>query len=151
MRAFDHWRKGPDMTPVKSRDQQGQWLPGSSGNPAGRPTGSGHVARLRAELAQELPTIIQSLIEQAKAGDIQAIRIILDRVIPPLKAVDLPVSLELPAGGLSDQGRAIIASATCGEVSPADASQLLGAISQLARIQEVDALVERVEKLEALT
>ena len=139
------------MNPEKTRSKQGQWLPGSSGNPAGRPAGSGHVARLRAELAQELPTIIQSLIEQAKAGDIQAIRIILDRVIPPLKAVDLPVSLELPAGGLSDQGRAIIASATCGEVSPADASQLLGAISQLARIQEVDALVERVEKLEALT
>ena len=151
MHAFDHWRQRPDMTPEKTRDKQGHWLPGSSGNPAGRPTGSGHVARLRAELAQELPTIIQSLIEQAKAGDIQAIRIILDRVVPPLKAVDLPVRLELPAGGLSDQGRAIIASAACGEVSPADASQLLGAISQLARIQEVDALVERVEKLEALT
>jgi len=139
------------MNPEKTRSKQGQWLPGSSGNPAGRPAGSGHVARLRAELAQELPTIIQSLIEQAKAGDIQAIRIILDRVIPPLKAVDLPVSLELPAGGLSDQGRAIIASAASGELSPADASQLVGAIGQLARIQEFDALVERVEKLEALT
>ena len=138
------------MQPEKSRNKLGHWVPGSSGNPAGRPAGSGHVARLRAELAQELPTIIQSLIEQAKAGDIQAIRIILDRVIPPLKAVDLPVSLELPAGGLSDQGRAIIASAACGEVSPADASQLVGAIGQLARIQEFDALVERVEKLEAL-
>ena len=139
------------MNPEKTRSKQGQWLPGSSGNPAGRPTGSGHVARLRAELAQELPTIIKSLIEQAKAGDIQAIRIILDRVVPPLKAVDAPLNIPLPEGGLSDQGRAIIASAACGEVSPADASQLLGAISQLARIQEVDALVERVEKLEALT
>jgi hypothetical protein len=139
------------MTPEKTRDKQGHWLPGSSGNPAGRPAGSGHVARLRAELAQELPTIIKSLIEQAKAGDIQAIRIILDRVVPPLKAVDAPLSIPLPEGGLSDQGRAIIASAASGEVSPADASQLLGAISQLARIEEFDELVERVNRLEQVT
>jgi len=138
------------MQPEKTRSKQGQWLPGSSGNPAGRPAGSGHVARLRAELAQELPAILESLIKQAKGGDVAAIRLIIERLIPPLKSIDLPVSLELPAGGLSDQGRAIIASAACGELSPADASQLLGAIGQLARIQEFDALVERVEKLEAL-
>jgi len=78
-------------------------------------------------------------------------KVSLDRVVPPLKAVDLPVSLELPAGVLSDQGRAIIASAACGEVSPADASQLLGAISQLARIEKFDALVERVNRLEQVT
>ena len=89
--------------------------------------------------------------QASKGGDVAAIRLIIERLIPPLKAVDAPLSIQLPEGGLSLQGRAIIASAALGEVSPADASQLLGAIGQLARIQEFDALVERVEKLEALT
>jgi hypothetical protein len=87
--------------PEKSRDLQGRWMSGSSGNPGGRPSGSGHVARLRAELAQELPGIIESLIRQAKGGDVAAIRVVLDRVIPPLKAVDAPLSLELPEGGFT--------------------------------------------------
>ena len=136
------------MSPEKSRDLQGRWISGSSGNPGGRPSGSGHVARLRAELAQELPGIIESLVRQAKAGDIGAIRVVLDRVIPPLKAVDAPLSLELPEGGFTTQGRAIVASAASGEVSAQEAAQLIGAISNLARVEVLDELVKRVERLE---
>lgn len=134
--------------PEKSRDQHGHWLPGASGNPAGRPTGSGHVARLRAELAQELPGILESLIKQAKGGDVAAIRVILDRVIPPLKAVDAPLSLELPNRGYTAQGRAIVASAASGEVSAQEAAQLVAAIANLARVEVMDELVKRVERLE---
>ena len=136
------------MEPEKTRDQQGHWLPGASGNPAGRPAGSGHVARLRAELAQQLPGILQALIKQAKGGDVAAIRVVLDRVIPPLKAVDAPLSLELPEGGYATQGRAIVASAASGEVSAQEAAQLIGAISNLARVEVLDELVRRVERLE---
>ena len=136
------------MTPDKTRDQHGHWLPGASGNPEGRPTGSGHVARLRAELARELPGILESLIKQAKGGDVAAIRVILDRVIPPLKAVEAPLSLELPEGGYATQGRAIVASAASGEVSAQEAAQLIGAISNLARVEVLDELVKRVERLE---
>jgi hypothetical protein len=136
------------MTPDKTRNQQGHWLPGASGNPAGRPAGSGHVARLRAELAEELPGILESLIRQAKGGDVAAIRVVLDRVIPPLKAVDAPLSLELPEGGFTTQGRAIVASAASGEVSAQEAAQLIGAIANLARVEALDELVKRVERLE---
>jgi len=132
----------------KTRDHHGHWLPGASGNPAGRPAGSGHVARLRAELAQELPGILESLIRQAKGGDVAAIRVVLDRVIPPLKAVDAPLSLELPEGGFTTQGRAIVASAASGEVSAQEAAQLIGAIANLARVEVLDELVKRVERLE---
>ena len=136
------------MIPEKSRNHHGHWLPGASGNPAGRPAGSGHVARLRAELAQELPGIIESLLRQAKGGDVAAIRVVLDRVIPPLKAVDAPLSLELPEGGFTSQGRAIVASAASGEVSAQEAAQLVAAISNLARVEALDELVKRVERLE---
>ena len=136
------------MKPEKTRDQQGRWMVGASGNPSGRPSGTGHVSRLRAELAQELPGILDSLIRQAKGGDVAAIRVILDRVIPPLKAVDAPLSLELPEGGYATQGRAIVASAASGEVSAQEAAQLIGAISNLARVEVLDELVRRVERLE---
>jgi hypothetical protein len=136
------------MKPEKTRDQQGRWMVGASGNPLGRPSGTGHVARLRAELAQELPGILESLIRQAKGGDVAAIRVVLDRVIPPLKAVDAPLSLELPEGGFTSQGRAIVASAASGEVSAQEAAQLVAAISNLARVEALDELVKRVERLE---
>ena len=136
------------MKPEKSRDQQGRWMVGASGNPLGRPSGTGHVARLRAELAEELPGILESLIRQAKGGDVAAIRVILDRVIPPLKAVEAPLSLELPEGGYATQGRAIVASAASGEVSAQEAAQLVAAIANLARVEALDELVRRVEALE---
>jgi len=72
----------------------------------------------------------------------------LDRVIPPLKAVDAPLSLELPEGGFTTQGRAIVASAASGEVSAQEAAQLVAAISNLARVEALDELVKRVERLE---
>ena len=136
------------MKPEITRDEQGRWMVGASGNPLGRPSGTGHVARLRAELTLELPGILESLIRQAKGGDVAAIRVVLDRVIPPLKAVDAPLSLQLPEGGFTTQGRAIVASAASGEVSAQEAAQLIGAISNLARVEVLDELVKRVERLE---
>ena len=136
------------MKPEKTRDQQGRWMVGASGNPSGRPSGTGHVSRLRAELAQELPGILESLIRQAKGGDVAAIKVILDRLIAPLKAVDAPLSLQLPEGGYITQGRAIVASAASGEVSAQEAAQLVAAIANLARVEALDELVRRVEALE---
>ncbi|MBM3370416.1 MAG: hypothetical protein FJY46_06660 [Betaproteobacteria bacterium] len=136
------------MKPEITRDEQGRWMVGASGNPLGRPSGTGHVARLRAELAQQLPGIIESLVRQAKAGDIGAIRVVLDRVIPPLKAVDAPLSLQLPEGGFTTQGRAIVASAASGEVSAQEAAQLVAAISNLARVEVLDELERKVQRLE---
>ena len=48
----------------------------------GRPAGRGVVAEMREALATDLPKIIDTLKAQALAGDAQAIRIILDRVLP---------------------------------------------------------------------
>ena len=68
----------------------GQWQPGTSGNPAGRPPGSGKVAKLRAEIAEHVPDIVAQLVESAKGGDVQAARLLLERVLPPVKAILTP-------------------------------------------------------------
>lgn len=125
------------------------WKPGQSGNPNGRPPGTGEVSRLRAALAVDVPDILQTVVTAAKNGDTQAARLILERVLPALKAVEPTQSLSLPDGSLTDQGRAVLASVASGELAPGQGAALLGAIGTLARVSEIDELVHRVQALEA--
>lgn len=120
---------------------------GQSGNPNGRPAGSGEVAKLRAELAQHLPTAITALLKKVRKGDVAAIRVYLDRVLPPLKAVDRSVSLPLPKG-LAAQGQAVIQALGQGTITPDEAAGIMQAVAAQARVVEVDELEKRVAALE---
>ncbi len=124
------------------------WPKGVSGNPAGRKPGTGEVARLRAAIAADVPDIIASMTTAAKAGDVGAARLLLERALPPMKAVEEPLRFELAGKGLADQGRAVISAAANGEIAPAQASALVAALGTLARVVEVEELVARVEQLE---
>lgn len=134
---------------MKDPKRPGRWKPGESGNPAGRRPGTGEVARLRAAIAEHVPEIVAKLAEAAKSGDTQAARLLLERVIAPLKAAEESTAVPLPAGSLAEQGRALLAAAAAGELAPGQASALLGALGTLARVVEVDELTRRVEALEA--
>jgi hypothetical protein len=124
------------------------WKPGQSGNPQGRPPGVGAVSKLRAALATDVPAILQTVVAAAKGGDVQAARLILERVLPALKAVEPAQALSLPDGSLTDQGRAVLASVAAGELAPGQGAALLGAIGALARVSEIDELAARVAALE---
>ncbi len=133
------------MTESKKR---GRWKPGQSGNPNGRPRGTGEVAKLRASIAGHIPKIIGQLVEAAKDGDVQAARLLLERVLPPMKPTELAVPLALPDGSLTEQGRAVLAAVSSGDLAPEQAARLLSAIDTLARVLEIDELIDRIEKLE---
>lgn len=124
------------------------WKPGQSGNPKGRPRGETTVAHLRAGIAKDVPAIVAKLKEQAKAGDTTAARLLLERVLPPLKALEQPVPLALPDGSLSDQGRAVLVAAGAGQLAPMQAAQLLAGLGALAKLIETDELAARVAALE---
>ena len=136
------------MTERKKPPAGHGWKKGQSGNPAGRPKGSGDVAKLRAAIAGRVPEILDKLMMQALAGDTSAARLLLERSIAPLKAAEQPQALTLPDGSLTDQGRAVLASVAAGELAPGQGAALLGAIGQLARVSEVDELAARVAALE---
>ena len=126
------------------------WKPGQSGNPSGRPPGRGEPARLREAIAEHVPEILAQLVDAAKAGDIQASRLILERVLPPLKAAELPAPLPLPLGdGLAAQGQAVMAAAAAGEIPPGQAAALMAALGGLARVVETAELENRIRALEA--
>ena len=124
------------------------WKPGQSGNPKGRPPGTGEVAKLRAALAADVPEILAGLVSAAKAGDVQAARIILERVLPALKPIEHAQALPLPDGSLTEQGRAVLAAVAAGELAPGQGAQLLAAVGSLARVVEIDELTQRIEQLE---
>jgi hypothetical protein len=134
--------------PVKQK-RQGRWKAGESGNPKGRPTGTGKVAQVRASIAEHVPELLQALVAKAINGDVGAARLLLERTIAPLRAVEPTQALTLPDGTLTEQGRAILKVVATGELAPSQGASLLNAIGALARVTEIDELMARIEALEA--
>jgi hypothetical protein len=83
--------------PTETRDAAGRFLPGVSGNPAGRGHTPSLVAALRSELGEResggkpaIREIAARLVDMALDGDIRAIREVLDRVDgKPVQAVSV--------------------------------------------------------------
>lgn len=134
---------------TENSKRPGRWKPGQSGNPKGKRPGSGVLQRLRSALAKDVPEILAKLGVAAKSGDVQAARLILERVLPPVKAIEQTQALDLPSEGtLTEQGRAVLAAVAAGKLSPSQGSQLLTAIGTLGKIAEIDELAARIEALE---
>jgi len=133
------------------KNKRGRWKEGESGNPNGRKPGTGAVAKLRESIAAHLPEIIAQLVAKAKEGDAQAARLLLERVLPPMKAIEQAVTLSLPDGdGMTAQGKAIVRAVADGTLAPGQGAQLLTGLGSLARIVEIDELEKRITQLEGL-
>lgn len=134
---------------MQKNEKKSGWKPGQSGNPNGRPPGSSEVGRLRAAISEHLPAIIAQLVEKACGGDTQAARLLLERVLPPVKAIEATVMLELaPDASLTDQGEAIMRAVATGTLAPGQAGALLAGLGSIARLKEVEELTKRLEALE---
>src|SRR4051794_30686593 len=108
-----------------------------AGNTRGKPFGPGNAgrpkgARNRATLALETlldgegEEILRKGIEMAKAGDTTAMRLCLERLVPPRK--DRPITLALPnletAADAVKATSAIVAAVASGELTPSEAGDL---------------------------
>lgn len=125
-----------------------QWKPGQSGNPRGRKPGTGEVQKLRAGLEAHLPEILDALVSAAKAGDLQASRLILDRLMPAMKPTELAQQIDLAGDTLADKGRSVLDAIAAGELAPGAGAQLLAGIGTLAKVIELDELERRLVALE---
>ena len=135
------------MTESKNK-RPGRWKAGESGNPAGRTPGSGQLQKFRDAIAEDVPEILASLVDAAKGGNINAARLILERVLPPLKAIEQAVALQLPEGTLTAKAGALLDAAALGQLTPAQASQLIAAVGTIGKITEFDELNARITQLE---
>lgn len=126
---------------------KGQFKPGQSGNPAGRPKGA--VSSLRKTMQAHAPELIDKAVELALEGDTTALKMCLERILPALRAEAAPMSIELPAeAGIAGTSRLLLEAAARGDI-PADvAAQLMGAMTQLANQTLADDINDRITALE---
>ena len=125
------------------------WVKGKSGNPRGRPKGTGKLEKLRKAIEDDLPDIIKAVAAAAKSGDTAAAKLLLDRAVPALKPVE-QLRVTLPAGGsLVERGEAVLSAMQAGEIAPGEAQAAIGALAAQARLVEVAEIEERLSELEA--
>ena len=128
--------------------------PGQSGNPAGKLKGTRNKTTLAVEalLDGEAETLTKA-IELAKAGDLAALRVCLDRIAPPRK--DRPVLFELPpvssAADAAKAAAALLEAVAVGDLTPAEASELGKLIEAYIKALEATDFAERLTKLERMT
>src|ERR1700733_14910622 len=125
--------------PASTGNQQAdtKFKPGQSGNPSGRVKGSRNQMTLAMEalLDGESEALTRKGIGLALGGDITALRLCLDRVLPPRK--DRPVLFALKAiGGTHDAATAmasILAAVSSGDVTPGEGGEISRLIDSYVR------------------
>jgi hypothetical protein len=126
--------------------------PGESGNPAGRPKGSGNrsTSALRGLIGNEAGDIIRVLVEAARGGNVSAAKILLDRILPPARTgicdVELPLPSEQPLAASAD---ALICAVSNGELAPSDAALIGTLLKTRAELTDLAQLERRLANLEA--
>lgn len=135
------------------RNQAGQFAKGRSGNPAGRPVGSRNRATVAAQalLDGDAERLTQAAIAQALAGDSQAMRLCLERILPPVR--ERPIAgVELQSIHTSGEAAGALARlvelTAAGELLPTEAERLGAMLLGFIKAVEVGAVEERVEMLE---
>ena len=129
-----------------------QFKPGQSGNPAGKPKGTRNATTLALEalLDGQASALTQKAINLALAGDMAALRLCLDRILPPRK--DSPVAFDLPEMRTLNDAvpamGAIVKAVGQGDLTPTEAGELTKMVQAFAKIIETAELEERVRILE---
>lgn len=130
-----------------------KFKPGQSGNPRGRPKGASKSEKVRALLQPHAKELVKIAVDKALKGDMAALKLCLERILPPLKAqapaVEIPALKD--AEGLSQMGEAIIQAAAAGKIAPDTASALLSALSAQGHLVEIEDLQARIEALEGVS
>jgi hypothetical protein len=122
------------------------------GNP-GRPKGARHRATVAAEalLDGEAEALTRKAIELALAGDGIALRLCLDRILPPRR--ERPVEFALPALRSAADAAAAMAAITgavaAGEITPGEAVELARLTETFVKALEAHEFEQRLRFLEA--
>lgn len=125
--------------------------PFAPGNPGRRP-GSRNRATAAAEalLEGEVEGLTRKAIELAMEGDTTALRLCLERLVPPRK--DRPITFELPAvTAATDHPSALAAilhGVATGEITPQEGQALSAVLEQHRRAIDTADIVTRLEALE---
>jgi hypothetical protein len=128
---------------------KGGFRPGQSGNVRGRPHGSQNTAaRLRREIEEHAPAILEKLVYTASRGNLVAAKFLIERILPQAKSLPLGETFSL-TGTLPEQAEHVKAMLAEGRINLDEASALLEALGAVQAISDAASLSHRVAELEA--
>lgn len=135
---------------VATPSAQRGWAPGHSGNPKGRPAGSRNKSNIVAEeFAKAGSEIARVVMDAALAGDMHAANLVLQRLCPPLRPRAERVAFDLdPALSMTEQAQQIVCAVAAGMIEPETGQLLIGCITALAGLKQIDELEQRLATLE---
>jgi hypothetical protein len=131
----------------------GRFRPGHSGNPMGRPKGSLNRATLAAAalLDGEAEELTRTVIELARNRDLTALRLCLERIVPPrrerLIQFDLPLLTK--ASDAPQAVAAVLAAVANGEITTSEAAELAKLVETFLKAIKAGDFEERLQLLEA--
>ena len=125
---------------------------GQSGNPGGRPKGALNKSTMAAQalLDSEAQALTRKAVELARAGNPVALRLCLERLLPPRK--DRPITLKLPRmRGVQDIPKtlgAIVKAVAQGELTPGEGQAMAAMLEAYRKGTELTDIEVRLSALE---
>lgn len=144
--------KTKSHTEILGKKQDTRFKPGQSGNPKGKPRGAkNHATKLAEKLIDnQCEALVQKAVEMALNGDMQALKLLIERLIPARK--DRPVKLDLPkiksAQDIINVMGLIVENVGKGELEPEQAKTLAAILELNRKSIETAEIEERLLALE---
>ena len=137
----------------RERNTQGRWAKGTSGNESGRPTGSRNksIVAMEQMLEGEAERLTRKVIDLALGGDHTALRLCMDRLVPPRRV--RPIHLDLPPIDTVQQILAAMASVAeaigQGRITPSEGEVLANLLVIQKNVIATVELEQRLERIES--
>lgn len=144
----------PEKTGARqgSRNAGGRFKPGTSGNPSGRPKGAlNRSSRVAAAFLQgEAEALARKAVELALAGDVTALRVCLERLLPPARerAIEARLPRVVEAADLPLAVGRVLELVCDGEITPSEGTklaELLGGWRAALELSEIEARLAVLE------
>ncbi len=123
---------------------------GQSGNPSGRPPGrSDSRTAYRDLMRPHAPALVQTAIDMALAGDPQALKLCLDRLVSPIREDAIHVTLPAisTAQDCNTAQAAVLNSVATGQMMPSEGQVLSGLIDAQRRAFETTTIENQLREL----
>ncbi|SRR6266404_5929355 len=137
----------------QGKAKRGQFKPGQSGNPTGRPRGARNAATVAAEalLDGEAEALTRKAIDLALKGDTVAMRLCLERIMPARKSRNVAFALPAveSAADLVPAFSAVIAAMAGGELAPDEDVTVAGVLEMKRKALETVDIERRLAAIEA--
>jgi hypothetical protein len=121
----------------------------------GRPKGARNKRTCLAEqiMSEDLESVARAVVREAQNGDMQAAKLVLDRVAPGRRGrpVEFTLPAETDAAGISVAFDTVLKEVAAGQISPEEAASIAALLEARRKVAETAELAERIAALEQRT